>query len=102
VEAKFVDTAVAKLLGQMQRMGANKRLIKAKVAGGAQMFAFNATNDMMRIGDRNVEATAKILGIHGIPILAKDVGLTYGRTVELYAETGAFLIKTIGHGNKTL
>ncbi|MCL2702287.1 MAG: chemotaxis protein CheD [Defluviitaleaceae bacterium] len=102
VEAKFVDTAVAKLLMQMQKMGANKRMIKAKVAGGAQMFAFNATNDMMRIGDRNVEATTKVLGQHGIPILAKDVGLTYGRTVELYAETGAFLIKTIGHGNKTL
>jgi len=102
VEAKFVDTAVAKLLMQMQRLGANKRLMKAKVAGGAQMFAFGSTNDMMRIGDRNIEATIRILGMHGIPILAKDVGLTYGRTVELYSDTGAFLIKTIGHGNKSL
>jgi len=102
IKAKFVDTAVEVLLNDMLRMGANKRLIKAKVAGGAQMFAFNATNDMMRIGDRNVEATIKVLGQHGIPIIAKDTGATYGRTVELYAETGAFLIKTIGHGSKTL
>jgi len=102
VEAKFVDTAVAKLLMQMQKMGANKRLIKAKIAGGAQMFAFNSTNEMMRIGDRNVEATIKVLGTHGIPILSRDVGLTYGRTVELYSDTGVFMIKTIGHGNKSI
>ena len=102
IEAKFVDTAVARLLAEMQKIGANRRLIKAKVAGGAQMFAFNAANDMMRIGDRNVEATIKVLGAQGIPILAKDTGNTYGRTVELYSETGDFLIKTIGHGSKKI
>jgi len=102
VSAKFVDTAIVKLLFDMEKIGANRRLIKAKMAGGAQMFAFNATNDMMRIGDRNVEATIKTLTAQNIPIIARDTGNTYGRTVELYAESGAFLIKTIGHGNKTL
>jgi chemotaxis protein CheD len=102
VEAKFVDTGISKLLGLMLKLGANRRLIKAKIAGGAQMFAHNATNDNMRIGDRNVTATQKILGGLGIMIVAKDTGDTYGRTVELYAETGAFVIKTIGHGTKTI
>lgn len=101
-EAKFVDTATARLIIEMQRLGANKSLLRAKIAGGAQMFAFNATNELMRIGDRNVEATIKVLAKYNIPILAKDTGSTYGRTVELYAETGAFVIKTIGHGNKTI
>ena len=100
--AKFVDTATSKLILEMQKLGANKNLIKAKVAGGAQMFAFNSTNDLMRIGDRNVEATIKVLAALRIPIIAKDTGSTYGRTVELYSETGAFVIKTIGHGNKTI
>lgn len=102
ITAKFVDTAVVELIQLMQKLGANKNILKAKVAGGAQMFAYNATNEAMRIGDRNVEATVKVLGQLRIPILAKDTGDTYGRTVEFYSETGAFLIKTIGHGNKTI
>jgi len=76
--------------------------LRAKIAGGAQMFAFNSKNDDMRIGDRNVEATLKLLKQYGIPLIAYEVGANYGRTVELYAEDGRFLIKTIGHGNRVL
>lgn len=100
--AKFVDTAVIRLINDMGRAGANKNMIKAKIAGGAQMFAFNSTNENMRIGDRNVDATVAILNSLKIPIIGRDTGSTYGRTVELYSEDGTFLIKTIGHGNRTI
>ncbi|GHU74427.1 putative chemoreceptor glutamine deamidase CheD [Clostridia bacterium] len=98
--AKFADTALDKLLSEMLKKGAKKMYLKAKIAGGAQMFAFESTNANMRIGDRNVESVKKLLQKHMIPLVAQDTGLTYGRTVELYAEDGKFLIKTIGHGNK--
>lgn len=100
--AKFADTAMAKLVADMVKLGANKARLQAKIAGGAQMFAFNSRNDEMRIGDRNVEATLKLLKQYGIPLIAYEVGANYGRTVELYAEDGKFLIKTIGHGNRIL
>jgi chemotaxis protein CheD len=100
--AKFADTATVRLITDMTRMGARKELLKAKLAGGAQMFAFNTTNESMRIGDRNVEATLKLLKQLNIPVLAQDTGNTYGRTVELYADDGRFLIKTIGHGTRVL
>ena len=100
--AKFVDTATVKLVEDMVRLGARREMIRAKIAGGAQMFNFSATSDNMRIGDRNVEATIKVLGKMNIHILAKDTGATYGRTVELYAEDGRFVVKTIGHGTKIL
>jgi len=99
---KFVDTSIADLIIKMCLQGANKNNIKAKIAGGAQMFAHNTTNDTMRIGDRNVEATINLLRKLGIPVLGKDTGLNYGRTVELYGEDGRFLIKTISHGTKVL
>jgi len=98
--AKFADTATIRLIYQMQKLGARKELLKARLAGGAQMFDFHASNDNLRIGDRNVEASLKFLGFYGIPVLAMDTGLNYGRTVELYAEDGKFLIKTIGHGSR--
>ncbi len=100
--AKFADTASIRLVNDMCRMGASKNLLKAKLAGGAQMFAVTSSNENMKIGDRNVEACIKILREMNIPILAMDTGANYGRTVELYAEDGRFLIKTIGHGIRTL
>jgi chemotaxis protein CheD len=98
--AKFVDSAVVRLVNDMGRAGANKIKIQAKVAGGAQMFAFNSTSDSMRIGDRNFEATLKILRELNIPLVAKDCGSNYGRTIELYPDDGKLLIKTAGQGNK--
>ena len=100
--AKFADTAMNKLVQEMQRIGARREQIKAKIAGGAQMFAFNSTNESMRIGDRNVDATLKLLQQYRIPLLARETGADFGRTVELYAEDGRFVIKTIGHGNRVL
>ncbi|MCL2565170.1 MAG: chemotaxis protein CheD [Defluviitaleaceae bacterium] len=99
---KFVDTSITDLIVKMCVQGAEKRNIKAKIAGGAQMFAHSSTNESMRIGDRNVEATVTILRKLGIPLLAKETGDTYGRTVELYSEDGRFVIKTISHGIKTI
>ena len=101
-KAKFVDTAVVTLVSDMIKQGASRVRIVAKVAGGAQMFSFGGTNEKMRIGDRNVEATQAILKRLGIRILAMDVRENYGRTVELYTDDGSFLIKTIGRGVKSI
>ena len=102
VKAKFADTGVAELVSLMVRNGANKSRMVAKIAGGAKMFAFNSKNDIMSVGDRNVEAVKKALSLHRIPILAQDTGNSYGRTVEFDPETGEFLIKAVGKGQKTI
>lgn len=98
--AKFADTGIVKLLEEMIKMGAKRSRIVSKIAGGAQMFSFNDSSDLMRIGARNVTATKETLAVLGIPILAEDTGGNYGRTIELYSETGILLIKTIGYGTK--
>ena len=100
--AKFVDLATIKLTKDMISYGAQQSRIVAKLAGGAQMFAFGSTQQNMRIGDRNVEAAEHMLKRLGIKILSKDVGKRFGRTVELYAEDGKFVIKTIEHGTYTI
>ena len=100
--AKFADTGIVQLLNSMLRLGANRGMIVAKLAGGAQMFAFKNVTDIMRIGDRNVDASKEILAMLRIPVLSEDVRGNYGRTVELYSNDGSVLIKTIGHGNRSL
>ncbi len=102
-EAKFADTAIEKLLDLMAGMGAKFTNITAKLAGGAQMFANrNGSNDVLKIGQKNVEQILKILQEKDIKVLAQDTGGNYGRTIELHTETGVLMIKTIGYGVKQI
>lgn len=100
--AKFADTGIEELVRIIVAAGAMRSRLVAKIAGGAQMFAFQNTNEMIRVGDRNVEATTKKLSELRIPILAQDTGLSYGRTVIFYPETGDFVIKSVGKPLKVL
>ncbi len=97
--AKFADTAIVKLLQDMIGLGARQESIVAKLAGGSQMFAFNDTSELMRIGARNIAASKEKLKELNIPIVAEDTGGNYGRTIELYSDDGRLLVKTIGHGS---
>ncbi len=101
-KAKFVDTSITKLIDEMTRLGASKTRLVAKIAGGAQMFAYSSGTEAMRIGDRNIDATRLVLGKLGIPILAQDVGLNYGRTITMSSKTGNVAVKTIAHGTKEI
>lgn len=95
-KAKFADTAVPLLILKMEKMGARKSNMIAKLAGGAQMFSFAEKDDTMQVGKRNVIASRKALKKEGIRIVAEDVEKNYGRTIELSAETGKLLVKSIG------
>lgn len=100
--AKFADTGIEELMKRLQELGAFRKSLVAKIAGGAQMFAFSSNNDMLRVGDRNVEATKQKLKEMNIPVLAEDTGANYGRTIEFYPENGELLIKSVGKPVKIL
>lgn len=99
---KFADTGIDKLIIDMIKIGAAQRNLVAKIAGGAQMFSFSNNLEMMRIGERNVEATKDKLEKLGIPLLAEDTGANYGRTIEFYPDTGMLRIKSVGKELKAL
>ena len=100
--AKFADTAIDQMIKDMVGIGAVKTRLVAKIAGGAQMFSFSSSNDLMRIGERNAAASKDRLKYHSIPLLAEETGENYGRTIEFYTETGDLIIKTIGKPNKVV
>lgn len=100
--AKFADTAIVQLIQDMVKLGARKERITAKLAGGAQMFAFNQGSDLMRIGYRNVVASKEKLKELKIPVISEDTGGNYGRTIEIYSDDGRLMVKTIGRGIRQL
>lgn len=95
---RFADTALPMLIQQMERMGASKARMKAKIAGGATMFA--TASDKFNIGERNIAAVKKFLMANAIPIIAQDIGLDYGRTQFFYPATGIMEIRAAAKGNK--
>jgi len=98
--AKYADTAIPELVSRLTKLGASPLRLKAKMAGGAQMFAFGS--DTMRIGQRNVESCKHWLTKCSIPVLAEDTGGNYGRTIEFYSNTGTLLLKTAHQGVKEM
>lgn len=95
---KYADTALDELLKELEKLGARKFALKAKVAGGAQMFQMANSSEIMRIGPRNVEAVKEKLKSLRIPIVACDVGGSNGRTIEFNPITGKLKIRTVNKG----
>ncbi len=116
---KFADTAIPDLIRKMEAMGCKRARIKAKIAGGAQMFGVtgkpaappgaarpggaatttSSADAIWQIGQRNVQSVMSVLGKLGIPIIAKDVLEDYGRTVVFDPATGIMTVKAL---NKTV
>ena len=96
--AKFADTGIPALVNLLKCEGAQSYKLKAKIAGGAQMFQFTSDKDSMRIGPRNVEAVKIALRNHSIPIIGEDTGGNSGRTIEFNPETCKLNIRTVNQG----
>ena len=89
----FADSGMNALLPMMEALGAQKRRLKVKLAGGAAML-----NDAssFNIGKRNHAAIRKILWQHGMFIEAEEVGGSAPRTVYLRVADGSLTIKSGG------
>lgn len=101
-EAKFADTGVPALIKTLTKSGARPFRLKAKIAGGAQMFQYKSGSDLMKIGPRNVEAVKQQLKIARIPILAEDVGGNSGRTIEFDPLTFILHIRSVNKGEQQI
>ena len=85
---RFADTAIVLLVKKM----------KAKIAGGAQMFAAITNSSISNIGQRNIAAVKETLAKLRIPIIADDTGKNYGRTLYFNAADGTMRIKSVNRG----
>ena len=93
---KYADTAIPDLIGELERIGARRFQLKAKIAGGANMFNTTGSSFIDTIGDRNIEAVRVVLAKCGIPLVAEDVGANYGRTVYFLLDDGKVKIQSLG------
>jgi chemotaxis protein CheD len=96
--AMFCDTGVPRRFRAAYELGAQKRRLKVKIAGGSQLLddqgAFN-------IGKRNYLALRKIFWKNGVLIDSEDIGGCVSRTLRLVIATGEVSLRVRG-GAKAL
>lgn len=90
---KFVDTGIRSLIDAMGRNGANRNMLTAKIAGGAEMFQHKYQT--IGIGKKNVAAAKAVLAQAHIRVEAEDTGKNYGRTVVFSAKDGSMEVRTV-------
>jgi chemotaxis protein CheD len=100
--AKFPSSAVPLLLNEMRLLGAKPERMRAKIVGGASMFANLIPAGGINIGERNIAAVRGVLSEAKIPIIAEDVGSDHGRSVFLFIDDGRVEVRSLKKGSRVL
>jgi chemotaxis protein CheD len=87
----FADTGMECLLNLMTQKGADRRRLRVKLAGGAQMLN---DNNLFNIGRRNQTAIRKVLWQHGLLIDREDLGGNRPRTLFMKVADGTVTVKS--------
>lgn len=97
--ARFVNSSIRSMAEELEKRGCPRTRMVAKLFGGAHMFSF-ITENSINIGQNNIDMAEVVLKELGIKIAAREVGGTFGRTIELNLEDGRVTIKTASWGQK--
>jgi len=100
--ARFANTAVPLLLGDMKAEGADVARVVARLVGGASMFANLLAAGTVAMGERNVLAVRAALRGAGLATVAEEVGGTSGRSVWFDVRRGTALVRSVGSEDHVL
>lgn len=99
---KFADSCIDLMMEDLMKKRVSKSALKAKMAGGAQMFSVSLNSDTMNVGKRNALAVKEKLKSLGIPVVAEDIYGNCGRTIRFNCSTFELSIKSIGKGDSII
>jgi len=89
---KYADEALSYMVNDMILKGANPKRIKAKMAGGATIFAHESEAGLFNVGPRNITFLKQILKENDIPLISEDTGENFGRWVRFNLHSGEMII----------
>lgn len=91
---RYADTAIPELLQQLRGKGGLRSRMKAKIAGGANIFGTKGIylDSSLNIGQRNGRRVRELLDENNIPVLGQDLGGDTARTVTFDIKTQKMII----------
>lgn len=90
---RFGDHAMELLIGEIQKLGGERRRLRAKLFGGAHVLATEESAGS--VPQRNIKFIEEFMRVEGVPILAKDLGGTQARRVHFQPHTGLVFVKKV-------
>ena len=90
---KYGNIAIEKLIKKLISYGSEKKNLKAKIFGGANLFV--RQNEIFKIGERNIQIAKDVLHEHKLPIVNQNVGGIYGRKIIFQTNTGVVYHKIL-------
>lgn len=89
----YADTGIPLLFKSAYKLGAEKKRLIVRVAGGAQVLDGDG---VFNIGKRNYLSLKKIFWKAGVMIHAEETGGSVSRTLRLEVETGKLTVQEAG------
>jgi chemotaxis protein CheD len=89
---KYADEALPYMVNDMIQKGADPKRIKAKMAGGATIFAHESETSLFNVGSRNIAFLKQILKENNIPLVSEDTGENFGRWVRFNLHSGKMTV----------
>lgn len=90
---RFGVHAMDLLLGEMQKAGADRRRLRAKVFGGARVLA--VPDEARAVPARTITFALDFLRRDGFPITGEDLGGYRARRVQFHTDTGRAFVQRI-------
>lgn len=90
---RYGMTSMEKLIAEMQKKGAERSQLKAKVFGGGNVLTRMSAGPS--VGDKNIGFTRAYLRSEGIPIDVSDVGKDYGRKIFFLTSQNSVFVKKV-------
>jgi chemotaxis protein CheD len=77
------------------KQGSNKQNLIVKIAGGARMLSIPGEDNRLDIGAKNIAEIKATLIRENITVCGADLGGGYGRTVQLFLDSGKTMVRSV-------
>lgn len=89
---KFVVDGIDQMIDDLDRAGASRRSIRAKLAGASSML--DLETESASIGEQNVDAAHRALAARNVPVEDTDTGGSNGRSLQFEPVEGELLVSS--------
>jgi chemotaxis protein CheD len=93
---RYGSYAMELLINELQKLGARRETMQAKVFGGARVMAGFTS---MNVGERNTAFVLDFLATERIAVVSKDVMDIHPRKVCFFPSAGKALVKRLAHSH---
>jgi chemotaxis protein CheD len=94
---RYGSYAMDLLINDMMAKGTNRRLLRAKIFGGATIINKDSGGNFYCVGEINCKFIREYLRTENIPIDAEDLGGSFGRVIHFSNGDFSIFRRKIGH-----